>query len=83
MNGYILLKLIDIELYDTVYSDLILLQNLKQQMNLYKLLLIIIKMDLFIQDYFQQLLIQIQNNSDKYIKKCKELNIDTIFSYKC
>ena len=34
--------------------------------------------DIFIQDYFQQLLIQIQNNSEKYIIKCKELDIDTI-----
>jgi len=75
---YTFLKLIDIELYDTVYSDLMFITKFKTTNEFIQVAINNHKMDLFIQDYFQQLLIQIQNNSDKYIKKCKELNIDTI-----
>ena len=75
---YTFLKLIDIELYNTVYSDLMFITKFKTTNEFIKVTINNHKMDLFIQDYFQQLLIQIQNNSEKYIKKCKELNIDTI-----
>ena len=75
---YTFLKLIDVELYNTIYSDLIFITKFKTTHEFIQVSINNHKMDLFIQDYFQQLLIQIQNNSDKYIKKCKELNIDTI-----
>ena len=75
---YIFLKLIDIDLYNTVKSNLKFMKEYKTTTDFIQCAMNNSHIDLFIQDYFQQLLIQIQNNSEKYIIKCKELEIDTI-----
>jgi erythromycin esterase-like protein len=75
---YTFLKLIDIELYNIVQSNLLFMKKYKTINEFIKVSVNNQKMDTFVQDYFQQLLIKIQTNSDKYIKKCKMRNIDTI-----
>ena len=75
---YAFLKIIDINLYNTVKSNLEFMKEYKTTKDIIQCAMNNSNIDLFIQDYFQQLLIQIQNNSEKYIIKCKELDIDTI-----
>ena len=75
---YAFLKIIDINLYNTVKSNLIFMNKYKTTLDFIQYAMDNSHIDIFIQDYFQQLLIQIQNNSEKYIIKCKELDIDTI-----
>ena len=75
---YTFLKLIDIELYNIVQSNLLFMKKYKTINEFIKVSVNNQNMDTFVQDYFQQLLIKIQTNSDKYIKKCKIRNIDTI-----
>ena len=75
---YTFLKLIDIDLYNKLFSNFTLINNCKTTNEFINIAITNPNIDLFFQDYFQQLLIQIQNNSEIYIQKCNQLNIDTI-----
>ena len=75
---YAFLKIIDIDLYNIIHSNLKCMKLCKTTNEFIQVALKNPHIDIFIQDYFQQLLIQIQNNSQKYITKCNKLNIDTI-----
>tara|TARA_Y100000589_G_C27157657_1_gene631472 strand:- start:451 stop:1740 length:1290 start_codon:yes stop_codon:yes gene_type:complete len=75
---YEFLKIIDIDLYNHIYSDLKFIKKYKTTTDFIEFSIKNPHIDTFIQNYFQELLIKIQNNSQKYNTKCKSLNIDTI-----
>lgn len=75
---YNFFKLVDIDLYKNIKKTLHFMKPYKKTSDFINICMKHPELDNFIQDYFQDLLILIQNNSEKYKKICKEMEINDI-----